>query len=127
MKKILTGALAALAIGGALAATAVPAAADPYHGGGGDRGGWRGGDRGGWRGGDRDGWRGGDRGGWRGGDRGGAYLGAGLLGLAVGAALTEGYRPSYYAPGYYAPVPRCRVEMRWNPNWGGYDRVRVCY
>jgi hypothetical protein len=111
MNKILTGALAALTIGGALAATTVSASAEPhggYHGGGG--------------------YRGGDRDGWRGGYRGGGYVGAGLLGLAVGAALTEGYGPGYYdAPGYYAPVPRCRVEMRWNPNWGGYDRVRVCY
>ena len=98
MNKILTGALAALTIGGALAASTVPAAAAPY------------------------------RGGWHGGYRGGGYVGAGLLGLAAGVAIADAYGPGYYAPGpYYAPVPRCRVEMRWNPNWGGYDRVRVCY
>jgi hypothetical protein len=109
MKTILTGALAALTMGGALAASTVPASAEP-------RGGhWNGGGRG-----DRDGWRG---------DRGDA-VGAGLLGLALGAALTGGtgygYAPGYYAPPYYA-APRCRVEMRWDPRWGGYDRVRVCY
>ena len=42
--------------------------------------------------------------------------------LAVGAALADGYGPALLRarPRYYAPVPRCRVEMRWNPNWGGY-------
>ncbi len=93
MKKILTGALAALTIGGALAASAVPAAAYPYHGG------WHGGYRGG-------GW------GWG--------VGGALAGLAVGAAIADSARPVYYGP-------PCRIEMRWNPAWGGYDRVRVCY
>jgi hypothetical protein len=110
-KKILTGALAALTLGGALAATtALPASADEH---------WRGHDRGydrGWR--DHD--RGYDRG-WRGND--GAA--AALLGLSLGAALSGGYS-SYAPPAYYAP-PRCRVELRWNPYWRGYDRVRVCY
>ena len=114
MKRIVTGALAALTIGGALAASTVPASADP-------RGHWDGGGRGGWRG-DHDGWRG---------DRGGDALGAGLVGLALGAALTGGsgygYAPGYYYPPPYYAVPRCRVEMRWDPRWGGYDRVRVCY
>ena len=114
-KKILTGALAALTLGGALAATTtLPAAAQERHGG---RGGgeYRGGG-GEWRGHDRDrGWGGND----------GA---AALLGLSLGAALGGGgyYAPAYYPPAYYA-APRCRVEMRWNPYWGGYDRVRVCY
>ncbi len=99
-KKILTGALAALTLGGALAATgALPAAAEEHHG-----------------------WRGGYDRGWRGGE-----AGAALLGLSVGAALAGGYAaPAYYPPAYYA-VPRCRMEMRWNPYWRGYDRVRVCY
>jgi len=104
MKKILTGALAALTLGGALAATTTLPAAAADH----DRG-WHGGGRGY------------DRG-WRGGD-----AGAALLGLSVGAALAGGYaEPAYYPPAYYA-APRCRVEMRWNPYWRGYDRVRVCY
>jgi hypothetical protein len=103
MKKILTGALAALTIGGALAASAVPAAAYPHGGGYYHGGGYRGG-----------GW------GWG--------VGGALAGLAVGAAIADSARPVYYGPppAYYA-APRCRVEMRWNPNWGGYDRVRVCY
>ncbi len=101
MKKILTGALAALTIGGALAASTVPASAEP--------------------------WRGHDHG-WHG--RGWGYGAAGLVGLATGVAIANSYDRPYYAPPpyYYGPpVPRCRVEMRWNPGWGGYDRVRVCY
>ena len=88
MKTILTGALAALTLAGALSATALPAAAAEHHGG---------------------------RGGWRGGD-------SALLGLAVGAAIAGA---PYGYPAYYAPP--CRIEMRWNPYWGGYERVRVCY
>jgi len=107
-KKILTGALAALTLGGALAATtALPASAAEH---------WRGHDRGYDRG-----WRDHDRG-WRGND--GAA--AALLGLSLGAALSGGYASAYAPPAYYAP-PRCRVELRWNPYWRGYDRVRVCY
>jgi opacity protein-like surface antigen len=98
MKKILTGALAALTLGGALAATAVPASAAPWHGG--YRGGYY-------------------HGGWHGGY---GVATAGILGLAAGAAIADGY----YGPAYYGPPP-CRIEMRWNPTWGGYDRVRVCY
>ncbi|MEI9890503.1 MAG: hypothetical protein WDN45_07790 [Caulobacteraceae bacterium] len=102
-KKILTGALAALTLGGAMAATTTLPAAAADH-----RGGWHGGghyDRG-----------------WHGGG-----AGAALLGLSVGAALAGGYAaPAYYPPAYYS-APRCRVEMRWNAYWGGYDRVRVCY
>jgi len=101
MKKILTGALAALTIGGSLAASTVPAAAAPYHAG--YRGGY---DHGGYRGGYRYGW--------------GGPAAAGLIGLAAGAAIAGAY-----APGYYGPA--CRVEMRWNPYLGGYERTRVCY
>jgi hypothetical protein len=96
MKKILTGALAALTLGGALAASAVPAAAYPYRGG---YGGWHGGYRG-------PGW--------------GGVAAAGIVGLAAGAAIANSYPPVYYGP-------RCRIEMRWDPAWGGYERVRVCY
>lgn len=117
MKKTLTGALAALTVGGALAASAVPAAAEPHgwHGGG-DRG-WHGGGYRGWRGDGYRGWRG-DGYGW------GGAAAAGLIGLAAGAALAGAYSP-YPAYDYY--VPACRIEMRWNPYWGGYERVRVCY
>ena len=100
MRKILTGALAALTLGGAAVATATPAAA--Y------------------------GWHGGYRGGWGP----GAAIGAGLAGLVVGAAIADhphygyGYPGPYYAPGYYGG---CRSVVRWDPYWGGYQRVRACY
>jgi hypothetical protein len=130
MKTILTGALAALALAGALSATALPAAAEDHHGGrggwGGEQRGWRGGRGGGW-GGDHREWRGGGwgGGGWGGGgwddDWGGAS--AALLGLGVGAAIADA--PYGYPPAYYGPS--CRIEPRWNPSWGGYQQVRVCY
>ncbi len=110
MKKVLTGALAALTLAGATAATVTPAAAQPFRG---YHGGW---------------------GGYHGGYRGwgpGVAVGAGLVGLAVGATLAAdhphygyGYGPApYYGPGYYG----CGVRLRWNPYWGGYQRVRACY
>jgi hypothetical protein len=102
MKRLLTGALAALTLGGALAGAAAPASAAPWHGGYVYRGGWHGGY--------------------------GGVAAAGILGLAAGAVIADSYGPRYYGPPpvyYYGP--RCRVEMRWNPGWGGYDRVNVCY
>ena len=116
MKKVLTGALAALTLVGAAAATVTPAAAQP----------WRGGYHGGY-----GGYRGGY--GYRGGWGPGAAVGAGILGLAVGASLAH---PAYgYGYGYGAPGPYyggygyygCRTHLRWNPYWGGYERVRACY
>jgi hypothetical protein len=111
MNKIATGALAVLTLAGALTATtALPAAAADHH--------WRGG-------GHYEGYRG--YGGYRGGYYGyrGDGAAAALIGLAAGAALAGG---AYYAapPAYYY-APPCRIEMRWNPYWGGYERVRVCY
>ena len=109
MKTIATGALAALTLAGALTATtALPAAAEEHHGGHG----------GGHYGGHYEGYRG-YRGGWH-----GDGAAAALIGLGVGAAIAGG---GYYAypPAYYAPP--CHFEMRWNPYWGGYERVRVCY
>lgn len=114
MKKVLTGALAALILAGATAATVTPAAAQPFRG---YHGGW---------------------GGYHGGYRGwgpGVAVGAGLVGLAVGASLAAdhpyhgygygyGYGPApYYGSGYYG----CRTHLRWNPYWGEYERVRACY
>jgi hypothetical protein len=111
MRKILTAGLAALTLGGSVAATAVPADAAGWHGGGGFHGGgghWRGG--GGW--------------GWG--------VGAGLLGLAAGAAIADSYHPyyggyyggpgyypgpGYYGYGYAGCVGRHRV---WDPYVGGY-------
>lgn len=98
MRKILTAALAALSLGGALAATASPAAAQPYRWGGH-------GYYGGYYGHHHD-------------DVAGPAIAAGVLGLAVGATLANsgnhyyapsygygyGYAPAYsygYAPGYY--------------------------
>ena len=116
MNKILTGALAAVTLAGALTATAMPAAAADHHyrGGGGRYEGYRGGygGYGGYRGGYRDGWR-------------GDGAAAAIIGLAAGAALAGGGYYEPYPPVYYAPP--CRIEMRWNPYWGGYERVRVCY
>ena len=111
MKKIVTGALAALSLVGAAAGTATPAAAQPWHGG----------------------YYHGGYGGWHGGYRGwgpGAAVGAGLVGLAVGASLAApGYGAPYYGGGYYAPAYGygygCRIVGRWGP-WG-YHRVRACY
>ncbi|HEX3700991.1 MAG TPA: hypothetical protein VHV27_09990 [Phenylobacterium sp.] len=86
MRKTLTAGLAALTLGGAIAAAAVPATAEArsFHGGG--RGGW-------------DHHRG---------HGGGGALVAGIAGLAIGAALADGghhyYRGGYgygYGPDYY--------------------------
>lgn len=100
MKKLIAGALAALTVAGGAIATASPAAAASWHGGYYHRGG-----------------------GWGA----GAAVGAGLLGLAVGAAIADhpryAYGPGYYGPGYYG----CPTAVRWNPYWGGYQRVRACY
>ncbi|HEX4095612.1 MAG TPA: hypothetical protein VHX64_02730 [Caulobacteraceae bacterium] len=36
--------------------------------------------------------------------------------------------PAYYAgPAYYGYVGRCRAEWRWSPRWGHYERVRACF
>jgi hypothetical protein len=105
MKKLIAGALAALAVTGGAAATATPAVAAPWHGGSYHHGG-----------------------GWGA----GAAVGAGLVGLAVGAAIADhphyAYGPGYYAPGYYGSgYYGCRSAVRWNPYWGDYQRVRACY
>ena len=114
MRKFLTVALAAITLGGAIASTATPALADGWRHGGWNGGGWNGGgwNRGGW-GGYRYG------GGHHHNDVAGPAIAAGVLGLAVGAALASNNNRSYYsaprygyydygyAPGYY--------------DYGGYD------
>jgi len=88
MRKIITAALAALTFGGAVLATAAPAAARPY-------GDWN---RGGW-----------NHGGYRyyghhhHGNDAGVAIAAGVVGLALGAALASdsGHR-GYYSNGYYS-------------------------
>ena len=108
MKKLVTGAMAALTLGGAVVAG--PASAR------------------GWYGYHRD-------------NDAGVAIGAGLLGLAVGAAIAGSSHPHYYyggpgpyyggpyyGPAYYGPaygygacIGRRTV---WDPYWGGY-RVRT--
>lgn len=110
MRKVLTAGLAALTLGGAVAATAVPAEARPWHGG------WH------------DGYHG-DGAGWA--------IGAGLLGLAAGVAIADrphyyGYGPGYYARPYYYGGPygyaTCVAPRRvWDPYYGGYVVQRVRY
>lgn len=128
MRKLMTGALAALTLATTMGAGVTAAQAD----------GWRG--RGGY-----DHYRG-DRGYHR--DNGGAVLGAGILGLAIGAAIggheRHEYRERYYdgpPPVYYnAPPPayyygqsyynyagECRVQWRWDRYWQRYVEVERCY
>ena len=72
---------------------------------------------------------------------------AGVAGLAIGAALASGsrdryydrryydrgyYPRGYYDGGYYNDYrynyyrPRCYTTYRYDPYWGGRQRVRVC-
>jgi hypothetical protein len=103
MRKALTAALAALTLGGAVCATAVPAQAQRFRGDFHHHG-----------------------------DRGGAAVAAGVLGLALGAAIASDHR-SYYGPGYYYggpyaygydyPYYRTCVTTRWV--WDPYIGRRV--
>ena len=124
MRKALTATAAVLALAGTAIGAAAPAEARHY-------GSYRGGGYG-------------YRGHYYGG--GGAALGAGILGLAVGAAIASdhrGYGRGYYAggyggdyggPGYYAPPPPppayygnyCRSDWRWDGYRGRYVRVEYC-
>jgi len=121
MRKLLTKTAAALALGGIALSAAAPADARHYYGG--------------WRGGYYHHYHGG---------RTAAVLGAGILGLAAGAAIASGpryyydagpayydYGPSYYAPpppppGYYDYGPYCRSGWRWDGWAQRYIRVRYC-
>jgi hypothetical protein len=117
MRKALTAAMAAITLGGAVCATAAPAEAQHY------------------------------RGGYYGGhyrhDNGGAAVAAGVLGLALGAAIASdhGYSHGYYDRGYgyyggpaYAygygyPAYRTCVTTRWvwDPYIGRRVPVREAY
>ncbi len=61
----------------------------------------------------------------------GPAIGAGILGVAIGASLAHPYYgapPAYYAgPGYYGYYEGCRSHWRWSPRWGRYVRVERCY
>lgn len=116
MRKFLTAATAALALGGVTLGAAAPAEAR-YHGG--YRGHYY----------------------HHGGT--GTALAAGIIGLGVGAAIASdhgyygrgyyrGYGPAYYAPpppppGYYYGGPPCRTEMRWDGWSRRYVPVDYCY
>lgn len=137
MRKFLAAGLAALTLGGAMAAAAVPAQAEP-HGGGHFGGGHYGGGHAGFAGGHGGygGYRGGyGRGGWGHGGyyRGGGYgwgvpLAAGIAGLAVGSALAAPYDDGYYGyPGYaydYGPGVCEAGHWSWDPYLGRNVWVR---
>jgi hypothetical protein len=98
--------VAALLAAGSMAATAAPANAYGYWGG---HGGYYGHGRG---------------------YGGGALLGAGIAGLAVGAALAAphygyGYGPRYYGPAYYGYGTCLAHRTVWDPYYGGYVVHRV--
>ena len=124
MARLLRTGIAGLAIAGTLAVTAAPADAQR----------WRHRDR--------------DRG-----DRAALAIGAGIIGLGIGAAISSrrggyydrgygyygdpyyrrGYYPAYYDRGYYRPRyrrgyyrDRCRSRLVWDPYYGDYVRVRYC-
>jgi hypothetical protein len=116
MRKALTAAMAAITLGGAVCATAMPADARPYshgyYGGHYSRG------------------------------NGGAAVAAGVVGLALGAALASnhGYGGGYYGHGYYAPGPyaygygpgygyqTCETtRWVWDPYYGRRVPVRQAY
>jgi hypothetical protein len=135
MRKALAAGMAALTFGGAVAAAALPSAAEARD--------WRGGYHGGY-----GGYRGGygyDRGRHHGNDAAAAAVIAGVAGLALGAALSSnnhgyynrgyynrgyydrgyygsnGYAPGYYDEGY-APYATCE-SRRWV--WDPYIGRRV--
>ncbi|MBY0582626.1 MAG: hypothetical protein K2P68_06875 [Sphingomonas sp.] len=100
-------------------------------------------------------YRGGYGGHYRHGGDAGVAVAAGIVGLAIGAAIASdndryrdryyynrgyprdydvryyhdhGYYPDngYYAYRYREAYPRCYVERRWDPYYGAPVRVRVC-
>jgi hypothetical protein len=101
MRKVLTAALAAITLGGAVCATAAPAEArDHYNGGHYNGGRYYGG---------------------RHHDGAGAAVAAGVLGLALGAAIAgdHGYSDrGYYDRGYY--------DRGYYPGYYGYGGYRTC-
>jgi hypothetical protein len=63
----------------------------------------------------------------------GVAIGAGILGLAIGASLAHpayGPGPYYGGPAYgygYGYGYGCRSFWHWSPRWGRYVRVERCY
>ena len=123
MNKLLTTGVAALTLCGSVIATAAPAEAQTH----GNHGGYHGG---GYHGGYRGGY------GYRGNDV-GLAVGAGIAGLALGAALNSGphyynrgyydggYYPGYYDGGYYETCVSHRTV--WDPYIHRYVTRRVEY
>jgi hypothetical protein len=115
MKKVLTAAVAAVTLGGAIAVTATPAEAQHYRGGyGGHYGGYYGGHS------------------YHHNNNAGPAIAAGVIGLALGAALASNshsyaYDRPYYRSGYYdydyAPAYRVCESTRWV--WDPYVGHRV--
>jgi hypothetical protein len=112
MNKILTAAIAAITLGGAVSATATAADARPYAGH--------------------------YYGGHYGGRGNGAAIVAGVAGLAIGAAIASDhprygygygggpyYAPAYYAGGYYGTCYTTR--WAWDPYMGRRVPVREAY
>ena len=66
-------------------------------------------------------------------------IGAGILGLVLGAALSSNHSSSYAQPGYYGEgyaqpgdygdsySSRCTTYSRWDPRWGRYVEESRCY
>lgn len=118
MRKALTAAMAAITLGGAVCATAAPAQAQHYN----------------------HGYYGGGHYYGHGYNNGGAAVAAGVVGLALGAALASsshgyGYNAGYYPPpayGYsYGYVPAYRMcettRWVWDPYYGRRVPVRQAY
>jgi len=110
MRSLITGTATGLALAATTLMAAAPAQAD-WHGGGRYY-----------------------RGGHYHGGNAAAALGAGIAGLAIGAAIASPGPRYYYGPGpaYYAPPPPpayygyCHTEYRWDGYRGGYVPVRFC-
>ncbi len=100
MKKVLTAGLAALTLAGSAGAAAPASARD---------------------------WRGFN--GYHRGNDAGALIAGGIVGLALGAALTSHqgayYGPGYYGPAYYGPPPGYGVCVSRQTVWDPYARAYV--
>ncbi|MFS0736033.1 hypothetical protein ABC347_03185 [Sphingomonas sp. 1P06PA] len=143
MRKLITGSTTALMLGAATIATTViptaPADAQRWRGDGFRGGGFnRGWNRGGWNRGYYGRGYGWNRGYYRGRDRTGVAIGAGLLGLGLGAAIASSNRDRYYDRGYYGGGyydrgyygggwgRDCYTRRVWDPYLGRRVRVRYC-